>query len=1054
MDRCRPVSCGVDEENRHAIRCRNRHHGPPPDHERVTLRFGMEARGERIRHNHARAMHLAHPDCGRRRLALAIPKTGCQPGPTPPFARNRACALAAYAFLRAYHRVLRSRECPRSGCLHRARGDEGIFNSPTLKNAIKISGARTHNLKAIRCSFPSHQITVVTGVSGSGKSSLVFDTLYAEGQRRYVQSLSTYARLFLQQMERPDVDEISDIPPAIALEQKNSIKNARSTVGTITEVHDYLRLLMTHAGEPTCMICGASVGSDTIDSAAGQLLSGLSGSRVVLYTAVELHGLETAEAMEALKSQGYGRLMLDGEAVPIADVEPKSIPGGPLEVVVDRMTVALDREARLREALESGFRLGSGRVFVREVDGKGQPRVFDQRFGCRTCDREYMRPTPHLFSFNNAMGACPECTGFGRVVDIDLDKVIPNKRLSLKDGAIAPWNTPAFAEVKEDFLRAAERRGYSTGLPYSQLPAAAKEWILSGDREALGIRGFFQWLEGRRYKTHVRILLARYRTYRTCPKCDGCRLRPEALSVRVDGRNIAELCALSIGDLAAVIDSLNLPSVTMERSNVVLNQIRNRLAYLLDVGLGYLTLDRQARTLSGGEAQRIHLAAALGSALTDTLYALDEPTVGLHPRDSKRLLRVLRRLTDVGNTVVLVEHDPTIISGADHLIDLGPGGGERGGEVVYEGKPENVDTGRSSTGRLLMIRSIHRQDRHSRKSRAPKLVIKGAKEHNLSIDRLEIPLHRLVCVTGVSGSGKSTLVEDVIYGNYLKESGLATQDAGACDEIRGFDQLSEVLMMGQAPIGRSLRSNAVTYLKCYDEIRRCFAGTSTAKRAKLTAASFSFNTAGGRCERCQGTGSVTIEMHFMADIEVKCEECDGRRFKRHVLDVSYRERSIYEVLEMTVDTALEFFADRPVLKSKLACLQAVGLGYIRLGQSTSTLSGGEAQRLKLAGFLGEETRKAGALFLFDEPTTGLHLQDVHTLISVLDGLVQRGHSVLVVEHHTDFIAHADHVIDLGPEGGRGGGRIVAQGTPLEVAEFPDSHTGKELRAVLGLGTGQ
>jgi len=920
-----------------------------------------------------------------------------------------------------------------------------------LKNAIKISGARTHNLKGIRCSFPSRKLTVVTGVSGSGKSSLVFDTLYAEGQRRYVQSLSTYARLFLQQMERPDVDEITDIPPAIALEQKNSIKNARSTVGTITEVHDYLRLLMTHAGIPTCTTCGEIVASDTTESAAAQLLVDLANARVLIYASVQLHGTGKGEALAAMASQGYGRLVVNGSAVRMEDVDPEILPDGSVDVVVDRLTVATDREGRIREALEAGFRLGDGRVHVKDVDGKLPTRTYDQRFGCRSCGREHARPTPHLFSFNNALGACPECTGFGRVIDIDLDKVIPNKRLSLKDGAVAPWNTPAFAEVKADFLQAAERRGFSTGLPYSQLPAEAKDWILEGDRETLGIRGFFQWLEGRRYKTHVRILLARYRTYRTCPKCDGSRLRAEALSVRVADKNIAELCALSIEELGNVVGSLELPEAALQRSDVVLGEIRNRVGYLLDVGLGYLTLDRQARTLSGGEAQRIHLAAALGSALTDTLYALDEPTVGLHPRDSRRLLGVLRRLTKAGNTVVLVEHDPTIISGADHLIDLGPGGGERGGEVVYEGKPENLDGDAGSTGRLLMIRSIHRQEHHSRKSRAAKLVILGAREHNLSIDRVEIPLHRLVCITGVSGSGKSTLVEDVIYGNFLKEKGLATQDAGACEEIRGFDHLGDVMMMTQAPIGRSLRSNPVTYLKCYDEIRRSFAATSAAKRAKLTAASFSFNTAGGRCEHCQGTGTVTIEMHFMADIEVKCEDCDGRRFKRHVLDVTYRDRSIHEVLEMTVDAALEFFSDRPALKAKLACLASVGLGYLRLGQSTSTLSGGEAQRLKLAGFLGEEARGGGSLFLFDEPTTGLHLQDVHRLIGVLDGLVQRGHSVLVVEHHTDFIAHADHVIDLGPEGGNDGGQIVVQGTPLEVADCPRSHTGKELRGLLGLG---
>jgi excinuclease ABC subunit A len=919
-----------------------------------------------------------------------------------------------------------------------------------VKKAIRIVGARTHNLKAISCQFPFRKITVATGVSGSGKSSLVFDTLYAEGQRRYVQSLSTYARLFLEQMERPDVDTISDIPPAIALEQKNSIKNARSTVGTITEVHDYLRLLMTHAGMVSCTACGEQVHSDSPESAADEIATWPTGARVVVHAEIPLHGIAKSDAVAALTAQGYGRLFLDGQAVAIDEIAEDDLPSDRIGVVIDRFALTEDKVSRLREALERGFELGRGRVAVSVIDGERPPAAFDRRFSCRGCGREYSIPTPHLFSFNSPIGACPMCEGFGRVVDIDLDKVIPNKRLSLRDGAVAPWSTPAYAEFQRDFLRAAERLGYSIELPYSQLPDEAKAWIIEGDRETPGVRGFFEWLESKRYKTHVRILLARYRSYRLCPDCKGARLKPEALAVRIGRRTIADFCAMSIADLAKAMSRLKLDPTIKDRVESVMREVRNRLGYLIEVGLGYLTLERQARTLSGGEAQRIHLAAALGSSLTDTLYALDEPTVGLHPRDSSRLLSVLKRLTKTGNTVVVVEHDPTIIQGADHVIDLGPGGGARGGEVLYEGKPAGLPANETSTGRLLLIRTLHRQKKRSLESTRGAIVVRGAREHNLEIDRLEIPLGNLVCVTGVSGSGKSTLVESVLYGNYLKERGQGGQDAGACDAIEGLERIEEMLMMSQAPIGRSLRSNPATYVKCYDDVRKLFAATPAARRAKVTPAAFSFNTVGGRCERCQGTGTVTIEMHFMADVDVACDECGGQRFKPKILDIRYRSKSIYEVLEMTVDQARDFFAERGGIKAKLDSLASVGLGYLTLGQSTSTLSGGEAQRLKLAAFLIEESRSKGSLFIFDEPTTGLHLADVHTLISVLDGLVVRGHTVLVVEHHTDFISHADWVIDLGPEGGDGGGRVVAEGTPLEVAECETSHTGRELRGLLGL----
>jgi excinuclease ABC subunit A len=930
-------------------------------------------------------------------------------------------------------------------------GARRAANPASVKRAIKITGARTHNLKGIDCQFPARKISVVTGVSGSGKSSLVFDTLYAEGQRRYVQSLSTYARLFLEQMQRPDVDSISDIPPALALEQKNAIKNARSTVGTVTEIHDYLRLLLTHAGVVACSECTGEVRADTVSSAAEALAASHAGRRLAITAAVDFHGMDPAEARETLQRQGYGRLMGGGEAVAIDEVDASALAGGRAEVVVDRFAMSADRVTRAAEGFARAFQIGAGNARVVGLDADGGETAFTTRLACRGCGRDHAPPSPHLFSFNNPLGACPRCEGFGRIVDIDRDKVVPNKRLSLSDGAVAPWSTPAYVDFQQKFLQAAERRGISTQVSYAQLADEDRKWIFEGDKRNPGVQGFFKWLEERRYKTHVRILLARYRSYRMCTECKGARLKREALSVTVGGRNIAELSAMAIAKLARFLTRLDLDASAASRTESVLRELRSRLGYLEEVGLGYLTLDRQARTLSGGEAQRIHLASALGSALTDTLYALDEPTVGLHPRDGRRLLKVLRHLTKMGNTVVLVEHDPTIIEGADHVVDLGPGGGAGGGQVMYEGKPSGLPGRESATGRLLLIRTVHRQEKRAAKvHERGAIVIRGAKENNLATDRVEIPLGRFVCVTGVSGSGKSTLVEQVLFENWQLRQGQGGHEAGRCEGIDGFEKLDEVMMMSQASIGRSARSNPVTYLKAYDDIRKLFAATPAARRAKITPGFFSFNTPGGRCEHCQGTGITTLEMHFMADIEVPCDECGGRRFKHAVLDVRYHDRNINEVLAMTVDQAAEFFADRAAVASKLQCLKSVGLGYLTLGQSTSTLSGGEAQRLKLAGFLVEEKRGRGSLFIFDEPTTGLHLQDIHTLIGVLDGLVARGHSVLVVEHHTDFIAHADWVIDLGPEGGDKGGRVVVAGTPLDVANCPQSHTGAELKQLLGL----
>lgn len=918
-----------------------------------------------------------------------------------------------------------------------------------VKNSIKVIRARTHNLKEVTSSFPKRKITVVTGVSGSGKSSLVFDTLYAEGQRRYVQSLSTYARLFLEQMERPDVDQITDIPPAIALEQKNSIKNARSTVGTITEVHDYLRLLMTHAAKVACTDCGSEVMSDDVNSACETVSALPEGTRVAFYSKVSFGNLDPAEVAEVLAKQGYRRVLINNSMVTLEDLDPGSLEGGAVDVVIDRIAVREDRRTRIAEALERGFHLGSGVVSVLRLESEESLR-FDRSFSCRSCGKEARIPTPQLFSFNSPLGACPECEGFGRVTAIDPAKVVPNPKASLADGAIAPWSTPAYSAHQRDFLEAAQQEGISIQMPWSQLSDEAKQWVFEGDRHTPGVQGFFKWLEGRRYKTHVRILLARYRTYRLCPACKGARLRKEALAARIGKRNIADFSALDIASLSRILARLDLEPQIAERTKSVLRELSNRLGYLVEVGLGYLTLDRHARTLSGGEAQRIHLSTALGSALTDTLYALDEPTVGLHPRDSKRLLKVLRRLTKAGNTVVLVEHDPTLIQGADHVIDLGPGGGSRGGEVLFEGKPSKLPSANTPTGRLLLIRTIHRQKKRETTLSTTAVTIRGARENNLAIDEISIPLNRLVCITGVSGSGKSTLVNRILYEHWLRYRDLGGADAGQCQSVEGFENVEDILLMTQAPLGRSARSNPATFLKFWDDVRKLFAHTPAARRAKTAPGAFSFNTTGGRCEECLGTGTVTLEMHFMADLEVTCDSCRGKRFKKEVLEIRYNDRNITDILGMTVDDAAEFFADRAAIAAKLAGLKAVGLGYITLGQSTSTLSGGEAQRLKLAAFLAEPGRsQRGKLFIFDEPTTGLHLQDVHTLIEVLDGLVDRGHSVLVVEHHTDFISHADHIIDLGPEGGNKGGRIVAEGTPLEIAECSNSWTGRELKEMLG-----
>ncbi|HEY2664741.1 MAG TPA: excinuclease ABC subunit UvrA [Candidatus Binataceae bacterium] len=949
-----------------------------------------------------------------------------------------------------------------------------------MQRSISIRGARTHNLKNISLQLPLGKLTLVTGISGSGKSSLVFDTLYAEGQRRYVQSLSTYARLFLERMDRPDVEAISNIPPALALRQRNTIRNARSTVGTITEISDYARLLFATVGETFCPGCGSRVTNDSVEAAA-DAVSSTPGAYLFL-APYQTGTRPLGDTLAYLVQNGYHRLFAHGQVVEASDYRARLNGDGAdsalLMVVIDRVAVASGSAQRVREALEKAFYLGAGRARVVQVERNNgnfrnvTTRDFDRGFNCAACAISFPEPSPALFSANSPIGACAKCEGFGRTVELDLEKALPNPALSIRQGVVAPWRTPAYREMHDWMVAAAQRRRVRIGVPYREMTDEEKSWLLNGEEPRPksgiakgfndrwpGVRGFFKWLEAKRYKTHVRILLARYRRFITCPDCNGSKLKPDALNVRVAGITIAEAGGLTVAQAAEWIARVAELPGSRSRARTVLRELTNRIGYLLEVGLGYLTLERQGRTLSGGEAQRIHLASALGSLLTGTLYALDEPTVGLHARDSRRLLEVLRHLRDLGNTVVVVEHDPTLIAGADYLIELGPGGGREGGGLISAGVPQPDHPGPNveAPGRLLLLRAIARERRFTHRDPAIKVV--GARCHNLRGLDVSIPLGRLVCITGVSGSGKSTLIEEVVYNNFLRRAGSNGAEAGSCERIDGFDQIGEMVHTGQEGLTRSQRSNPATYLKVYDEIRKLFAAGTDARRLGIGPGAFSFNVAGGRCERCRGTGIVTIEMHFMADIDVSCEVCDGRRFQRHVLGLSFQGRNIVETLAMTIDDARSFFARYPKITHRLDALSSVGLGYLNLGQATSTLSGGEAQRLKLARFLLADLEPPNKdargkplprMFILDEPTTGLSSTDIRGLMRVLNRLVADGNSLVVIEHNLEVVAQADYVIDMGPEGGDGGGLIVAAGSPLRVATAEGSYTGRELRRLFGL----
>jgi excinuclease ABC subunit A len=935
-------------------------------------------------------------------------------------------------------------------------------------SSIRIRGARTHNLKDISVGIPTGRLTVITGVSGSGKSSLAFDTLYAEGQRRYAESLSTYARQFLERLDRPDVDSIEPVPPAIALEQKNGVRNARSTVGTQTEILDALRLLFAHGGTTVCPDCACEAVAGGIDRAVAEIALAPEGTRLTLVAPVpwvsaaparprtaKRRAEEERLRLQELKRAGFFRALDPaGQTVEIGEEVAGLLDAeGRLPLVVGRFAIREASRAEIASAVETAFTLSGCVTAVRE-DGA---RTFQRGLHCPRCAREFRDPTPALFAFNSPLGACAACQGFGRVIGVDLEKVIPDPDLSLEDRPVAPWNTPAYESAYDDLFRACRRYSVRTDIPVRRLSAHEREVLVEGRGDFYGIRGFFDWLETKRYKIHVRVLLARYRAYTLCPQCRGARLAPGSLAVRFRGHTVSALCEWPLSELHRWMGELMLSPSEEERLSSVVAEIRSRVRYMNDVGLGYLTLSRAARTLSGGESQRIGLASALGGALTGTLYVLDEPTIGLHAADTRRLIGILRRLADRGNTVVVVEHDPEAIEAADHLIDLGPGAGSAGGHLLFEGTPRALARVRgSATGELLRRRGAGGRVRPEAPAGKPEgrlvafrraegaVTIRGARAHNLKNLTVRLPLGRLVAVSGVSGSGKSTLVRDILHNSYARRvKGSVQLDVGEHDAIDGLDGVADVLLVDQSPLGRSARSNPVTYMKAWDEIRQVFA--RRAGRRGLTARDFSFNAAGGRCEACKGTGWQTIDMQFLADVTVRCDVCDGRRFQNKVLAARHRGKNIFDLLEMTVEEAMGFFAEEEKIRRRLQPLIDVGLGYLPLGQPTATLSGGEAQRLKLASFL--EIRPAaarGTLFLFDEPTTGLHARDVDRLLATFRRLLLRGHSIVAIEHHLEFLASADWIVDLGPGGGEEGGRIVAEGPPAEIRKNPASLTGRFL----------
>ena len=941
-----------------------------------------------------------------------------------------------------------------------------------MKDAIVVRGARQHNLKGFDLEIPRRSYTVITGPSGSGKSSLAFDTIYAEGQRRYVESLSAYARQFLERMEKPDVDSIDGLSPAVAIEQKNPTKTSRSTVGTATEIYDYLRLLWARVGRTFCTVCGRELKPDTVQSVVDATLALPPGTRFAVTFPLHLSSKVThSVVMENLRAQGFVRVRADGRVLHLDDVESEKLDltkVRELLVVVDRLTVSPDAAGRLADAVGTAFREGDGDcIVVLAGTGNREPVAaaavsipdalrFTERFECPNDGTRAPAPTPQLFSFNNPRGACPTCNGFGAVLEYDEALIVPYPDRSLRDGAIDPWTKPRYDNKRRALAEFAKREGIPMDAAWHKLSAGQRDALLrTRSRGFKGIVPFLADLEEKRYKQYIRVFLRQYQRARECPTCHGTKLKAESLQVRIAGRTIADVADLPVDQLIAWLTDLTLTPFERQVAAHILKEARDRVQFLCDVGLNYLTLNRGTRTLSGGEAQRIGLANSLGSQLVDTLYVLDEPSIGLHPRDMDRLLRLLLRLRDRGNTVLVVEHDPEAIRVADHMVELGPASGEHGGHIVFAGPmtriAESPLTGQYLTGARTVPLPAERRRLGPRW-----LNLTGAREHNLKGVDIRIPLGALTVVTGVSGSGKSTLVHDVLYraletrltGEHSAKQHLGER-VGAFATLTGFEALDDVVLIDQEPIGKSPRSNPVTYVKAFDEVRKLFADAPLARQRRFTPSTFSFNVSGGRCEHCEGAGYLEVEMVFMADVYVPCDECAGRRFKPEVLEVLVHGKSIYDVLQLTVEQAIRFFPDEEKLGQALWQLQQVGLGYLRLGQPATTLSGGEAQRIKIARELALAKRTAGKkLYIMDEPTTGLHLEDIRKLAGVLDRLVDAGHTLVLIEHNVDVIKLADWIIDLGPDAGMRGGEIVAAGRPEDIVRVEASHTGRWLRNAL------
>jgi excinuclease ABC subunit A len=921
---------------------------------------------------------------------------------------------------------------------------------------VVLRNVRQHNLKNITVEFPRRALSVVTGPSGSGKSSLAFDTLYAEGQRRYIESLSTYAKQFLERMPKPLVDAMEGLSPAVAIEQKNPTTSSRSTVGTATEIADFLRLLWARAGTQTCLQCGRDVKRDTVQEVV-DAVRGAWGVGRAAYPVVVSFPLPASahrpdvEVAAQLRAAGFVRAQIDGETVRLDEdgAEQRVRSGQEVLVLVDRIAPTEENRGRLADAVATAFSEGEG---IAVAMSNGDRRRFSEHPACSACGCAAPLLTPTLFSFNNPRGACPSCNGFGAVLEYDESLIVPDPRRSLADGALDPWTKPRYEGRRRLLRETARARGIDPDAPWSEIPARERHFLLHNKSgRYLGMFPFLERLEEKRYKQYIRVFLRQYQLARICPGCRGARLKPESLAVRVSGKTIAEAAALTAADLAAWLDHLELPTFQQTVADHILHELRARVGFVNDVGLGYLTLDRQTRTLSGGEAQRIALSNALGSHLVDTLYVLDEPSIGLHPADVDRLLGLLRRLSNAGNTVVVVEHDPAAMRAADWMVELGPASGEAGGQLVYQGPAAAVREAGTLTGQYLSGEKRIGVP-SARRPAVRWLDVKGARLHNINDVDVRIPLGTLTAVTGVSGSGKSTLVHDVLYrqlearlrGEHSAKQHLG-EPVGDVASLQGWEQLEDVVLIDQAPIGRTPRSNPVTYVKAFDELRALFANEALARARGYAPSTFSFNVAGGRCEACEGAGHVLIEMVFLANVFVPCEVCGGTRFKREVLDVKLQGASIAQALEWTVDQAIQRLHRHPRLARSLWYLQQVGLGYLRLGQPGTTLSGGEAQRLKIARELARKTQHARRLYILDEPTTGLHLDDVRVLCRVLDRLVDAGHTVLVIEHNLDVIKRADWVIDLGPGAGDQGGRIVAAGTPEDIRQAPESLTGRYLR---------